>query len=242
MNGRKRIAIYGGTFDPIHLGHIEVARRVSQLFEIDELLFVPAQVAPHKLTLPVTPAIHRYAMLVLATQEDPRLRVSTFELEAADRRYTVDTLTNFKSEFDKSADLFFVMGADSWSEITTWRDWERLLALVNHIVVTRPGYDINLDLVNSEIRERIVDLRGSNQIPKVVDGAAGEKIYITDAVMRENSATEIRWALLNDDWKQLTRLVPPPVADYIRKYELYRESNEAKFHRQRTIAESNDSF
>ena len=134
------------------------------------------------------------------------------------------------------------MGADSWSEITTWREWERLLALVNHIVVTRPGYDINLDLVNSEIRERIVDLRGSNQIPKVVDGAAGEKIYITDAVMRENSATEIRWALLNDDWKQLTRLVPPPVADYIRKYELYRESNEAKFHRQRTIAESNDSF
>ncbi len=227
MNGRKRIAIYGGTFDPVHLGHIEVAKRVSELFEIDELRFVPAQVAPHKLTLPVTPAIHRYAMLVLATQQDPRLRVSTFELDTPDRRYTVDTLAHFKSEFGESADLFFVMGADSWFEITTWRGWELVLALVNHIVVSRPGYDINLDLVNSSVRERIVDLRGSKQIPKLVNDAAGEKIFITDAVMLENSATQIRRALREDDWNQLTRLVPPPVADYIRKYELYRESNEA---------------
>lgn len=227
MNGRKRIAIYGGTFDPVHLGHIEVAKRVSELFEIDELRFVPAQVAPHKLTLPVTPAIHRYAMLVLATQQDPRLRVSTFELDTPDRRYTVDTLAHFSSEFGESADLFFVMGADSWSEITTWRGWERMLALVNHIVVSRPGYDINLDLVNSSVRERIVDLRGSKQIPKVVNEAAGEKIFITDAVMLENSATQIRRALREDDWNQLTRLVPSPVADYIRKYELYRESYEA---------------
>jgi nicotinate-nucleotide adenylyltransferase len=241
MSGRKRIAIYGGTFDPVHLGHVEVARSVSQLFEIDELLFVPAQVAPHKLTRPVTPAIHRYAMLVLATQADPQLRVSTFELEAPDRRYTIDTLTHFKSEFGESADLFFVMGADSWSEISTWREWEQLLALVNHIVVTRPGYDINLDQVNSPVREHIVDLRGFKQIPTVVNETSGEKIFITDVVMLDYSATEIRQALLKDDWNQLTRLVPPPVADYVRKYELYRESNEAKFHRQRTIAESNDA-
>jgi nicotinate-nucleotide adenylyltransferase len=227
MNGRKRIAIYGGTFDPVHLGHIEVAKRVSELFEIDELRFVPAQMAPHKLTLPVTPAIHRYAMLVLATQQNPRLRVSTFELDAPERRYTVDTLAHFRSELGESADLFFVMGADSWSEITTWRGWERLLTLVNHIVVTRPEYDINLDLVGSSVRERIVDLRGSKQIPKVVNETAGEKIFITDAVMLVNSATQIRRALREDDWNQLTRLIPPSVADYIRKYELYRESNEA---------------
>jgi len=77
------------------------------------------------------------------------------------------------------------------------------------------------------VRERIVDLRGSKRIPKVVNEAAGEKIFITDAVMLENSATQIRRALGEDDWNQLTRLVPSPVADYIRKYELYRESNEA---------------
>jgi len=229
MNSRKRIAIYGGTFDPVHLGHLEVAKKVSQLFEIDELLFVPAQLAPHKLTRPVTPALHRYAMLVLATQEEPRLRVSTFELEAPDRRYTVDTLAHFKSEFDESVDLFFVMGADSWSEITTWREWERLLALVNHIVVMRPGYEIKVDLVNASVRERIVDLRGAkqigSQIPKVVKEIAGEKIFITDAVL-DCSATEIRRAVSADDWSELVRLVPPSAADYIRKYELYRESNE----------------
>lgn len=227
MNGRKRIAIYGGTFDPVHLGHLEVAKNVSEFFEIDELLFVPAQVAPHKLTRPVTPAIHRYAMLVLATEDFPRLKVSTFEVEAPDRRYTVDTLVHFKSKFGGSADLFFVMGADSWSEITTWREWERLLALVNHIVVTRPGYDINLDLVNSSLRERLVDLRGTNQIPKVVKETAAEKIFFTDAVMQEISASECRKALREQDWNQLTRLVPPQVAEYVRKYELYRESNEA---------------
>jgi nicotinate-nucleotide adenylyltransferase len=226
MNGRKRIAIYGGTFDPVHLAHLEVAKRVSELFEIDELLFVPAHVAPHKLTQPVTPAIHRYAMLVLATREEPRLRVSTFELQASDRRYTVDTLAHFKSEFGESADLFFVMGADAWSEITTWRQWERLLALVNHIVVTRPGYEISLDLANPSVRARIVDLRGSRQIPRGVKEAAGKQIYITDTVMLEYSATEIRRALRTDDRSELTRLVPPSVADYIRKYELYRESNE----------------
>ncbi|CAN5686664.1 nicotinate-nucleotide adenylyltransferase [soil metagenome] len=227
MTGRKRIAIYGGTFDPVHLGHIEVAKSVCELFEIDELLFVPARVAPHKLTLPVTAAIHRYAMLVLATQEDPLLRVATLELESPDRSYTVDTLTHFKSEFGESAVLFFVMGADSWSEIATWREWERLLSLVNHIVVTRPGYDIDLDLVNSSMHERIVDLRGFKQIPSVVAEAAGERIFITDAVMQEVSATEIRRAFREGDSLPLTRVVPPTVVNYIRKYQLYRESNEA---------------
>ena len=82
MDRKKRIALYGGTFDPIHLGHLEVARKVSRLFEIDELWFVVAQVAPHKAALEVTPALHRYAMLALATQDDPRLLISTFELDA----------------------------------------------------------------------------------------------------------------------------------------------------------------
>jgi nicotinate-nucleotide adenylyltransferase len=226
MNGRKRIAIYGGTFDPVHLGHLEVARRISELFEIDRLLFVPAQIAPHKLTRPVTPAIHRYAMLILATQEDPRLNVSTFELEAPNRRYTVDTLSHFKSLAGTSADLFFVMGADSWSEITTWREWQRLLGLVNHIVVTRPGYEINFELIDASLRERIVDLRGSARVALTIAETAGEKIFITDAVQMKHSATEIRQAVRADDWDGLEKLVPPTVAEYIRKYELYRESNE----------------
>src|SRR5438105_9613819 len=127
MERRKRIALYGGTFDPVHLGHVEVARRVAELFEIDELLFVPAQVAPHKTQRDVTPALHRFAMLALATQDEPRLQLSTFELDAPGRGYTVDTLAHFNEQLSDPADLFFIMGADSWSEITSWREWERLL-------------------------------------------------------------------------------------------------------------------
>ena len=96
MYAQKRIALYGGTFDPVHVGHLEIARRVSELFEIDKLLFIPAQMAPHKIGRPVTHPIHRYAMLALATQDDPRLSISSFEIDGHDRRYTVDTVEHFQ--------------------------------------------------------------------------------------------------------------------------------------------------
>src|SRR5678810_280324 len=158
MCSQQRIALYGGTFDPVHTGHVEIARRVSELFEIEKLLFIPAQMAPHKIGRPVTEPIHRYAMLALATQNDPKLSISTFELDAPDRRYTVDTIAHFQRLFGSACDLFFIMGADSWSEITTWREWERLLTMTNHIVVTRPGYEPTTTHVGA-LSERIVDLR-----------------------------------------------------------------------------------
>ena len=221
MNRKKRIAIYGGTFDPVHLGHLEVARKVCELFEIDQLQFVPARMAPHKLTADVTAAIHRYAMLVLATQDQPRLYVSTFEIEAEDRRYTVDTLSHFKDRFGEDVDLFFVMGADSWSEIQTWRQWEQLLGMVNHIVVTRPGFDIDLDSV-TESRTRILDLRGSTEKSKYATQSEGTRILITDVVKFDVSATEIRHAVREEKLDQLEKMVPLPVAQYIKKYQLYR--------------------
>jgi nicotinate-nucleotide adenylyltransferase len=226
VNRKKRIAIYGGTFDPVHLGHLEVARKVCELFEIDELRFVPAKMAPHKLTMEVTAAIHRYAMLVLATQDEACFYVSTFELEAPDRQYTVDTLSHFKAHFGEDVDLFFVMGADSWSEIRTWRQWERLLEMVNHIVVTRPGFDIDLEIVTPALRARISDLRGGTGQSKFVSQSEGTKIFITDAVMLEVSATDIRRAVREERLDQLNKLVPFPVAQYIKKYQLYKDSNE----------------
>ena len=225
MDKRKRIAIYGGTFDPVHVGHVEVAKRVSKLFEIDELLFVPAQVAPHKLTSEVTPALHRYAMLALATQDNDRLCVSTFEIEAPNRRYTVDTLAHFASEYEAFADLFFVMGADSWAEITTWREWERLLTMVNHIVVTRPGYEVTLGTGTRSCPAEVVDLRGGSAMPPIVKEAKG-KVFITDVVELDISATEIRRAARANRRDLLAELVTSPVAAYVAKYNLYRDTNE----------------
>jgi nicotinate-nucleotide adenylyltransferase len=224
MCARKRIALYGGTFDPVHTGHVEVARRVLQLFEIEKVLFIPAQMAPHKVGRPVTEPIHRYAMLALATQDDPRLSISTFELEAPDRRYTVDTVERFQQMLGDSTELFFIMGADSWSEITTWREWERLLSAANHIVVTRPGYEPAATHVGA-IGERIVDLRGGQALPR---NEGAKKIYFTDAVMKDVSATNIRRLASEERFGELTGLVPGPVLEYIKKYGIYRELNEAK--------------
>jgi nicotinate-nucleotide adenylyltransferase len=206
MCAQKRIALYGGTFDPVHIGHVEIARRVLELFEIEKLVFVPAQVAPHKIGRPVTEPIHRYAMLALATQGDPQLVVSTFELDAPDRRYTVDTVEHFQRELGDSSELFFIMGADSWSEITTWRDWERLLTMINHIVVTRPGFESSKSHV----------------------GELGERVVFTDAVMLDISATNIRRMASEGCYEDLAGLLPGPVLEYIRKYQIYRELNEAK--------------
>lgn len=224
MKRRKRIAIYGGTFDPVHSGHLEVARQVAELFEIDEVLFVPAQIAPHKLAHDVTHGIHRYAMLALATQNDPHLVISPFEIEASDRSYTVDTLKYFRSELGSTADLFFLMGADSWSEITTWRDWEDLLTLTGHIVTTRPGYELTTTHVGPSLARRVVDLRGCmrSEIARLLEQTI-EKIFVTNAAMVDVSATEIRRAVRAASFTRLATLVPPPVADYIRKYKLYRE-------------------
>jgi nicotinate-nucleotide adenylyltransferase len=205
MSGTQRIALYGGTFDPVHLGHVEVARKVLELFEIEKVVFIPAQIAPHKVGRPVTEPIHRYAMLALATQDDPRLVISTFELDAPDRRYTVDTVAEFQRQLGESVELFFIMGADSWSEITTWRDWERLLKMTNHIVVTRPGYEV--PPAPPEVKERI---------------------FFTDAVMKDISATNIRRLANEGRVDELEKLVPKAVADYIKKYGIYRNTNEAK--------------
>jgi nicotinate-nucleotide adenylyltransferase len=226
MSVRQRIALYGGTFDPVHSGHLEVARRVSQFFEIELLLFIPAHIAPHKLDLKVTAPFHRYAMLALATQNDPELLVSTYELSAPDRRYTVDTLQYFQEQFGPATEIFFIMGADSWEEITTWRDWERLLTMANHIVVTRPGYDIEAARVGSELSSRITDLRGK----RYARGSTTEPgIFLTDLVMNDVSATQIRRAVAEGPAERLRELVPQPVADYIMKYRLYLDSNETEF-------------
>jgi len=227
MSLKKRIGLYGGTFDPVHIGHLEIAHRVSELFELEKVFFVPAQVAPHKLTRSVTAPLHRYGMLVLATQDYPRLLISTFELDEPNRRYTVDTVTQLTASFGTSVELFFIMGADSWSEIDTWRDWARLLTLTNHIVVTRPAYNVTVDHVSEETRKRILDLRGSKEVAGAIRGAVGKNIFFTDVVWQDVSATEIRRVASAGRFDQLKGLVPEAVAEYIEKYELYRDLHDA---------------
>lgn len=228
----RRIALYGGTFDPVHAGHLAVARGLLLLFALDEVLFIPAYVAPHKRDRRVSPALDRHAMLALATQGEGRFRVSTVELEAPERPYTVETLSGFRERLGGEARLFFVMGADSWEEITTWREWERVLTLTDHLVVTRPGYELSTAHVTPEIRGRVVDVRGQTreEVGRALEEeGGGGRIYLTDAANIDAAATDIRAVVGRGAWDELGGLVAPPVAEYIRKYGLYRGTDGTGF-------------
>lgn len=231
MSGRSRIALYGGTFDPVHAGHLAVARGLLLLFSLDEVLFIPAYVAPHKRDRRVSPALDRYAMLALATQGEERFRVSTVEMQAPERPYTVETLAGFREAAGDATRLFFVMGADSWEEITTWREWERVLTLTDQLVVTRPGYELSTGHVTEAVRERIVDVRGATreEIETVLAEASDARIYLSDAANVDAAATDIRAAVSSGARGELEKLVAPSVAEYIRKYGLYRGTDGTEF-------------
>jgi nicotinate-nucleotide adenylyltransferase len=229
--GRRRVAVYGGTFDPVHVGHEAVARNLTELFALDEVIFVPAYVAPHKRDRRVSPALDRYAMLALATQDERLFRVSAVEVNAPERPYTVETLTHLRESVGGRARLFFVMGADSWEEITTWRDWERVLTLADQLVVTRPGYELPVGHVTEAVRGRIVDVRGASRerVEEELKKAEGPRVYLTDAANVKAAATDVRAAVARGEWDALGALVAPSVAEYIRKYGLYRDTDGTEF-------------
>jgi nicotinate-nucleotide adenylyltransferase len=215
----KRIAFYGGSFDPVHNGHLKIARELLRLFELDEFYFIPAFHAPHKRDKQPSSAYHRFAMLSLATLDEPAIRVSAIELEAPEKPYTIETQGKLKERFDHEAKIFFVIGADSWNEIDTWRDWENVLTVTDIVVVTRPGYDIGFSHIPDRIMTRVVDVRGQNSFGLFDD----DRIYITDAVNMNISATEIRRMAASGEsgWENH---VPAEVAKYIKKNKLYLEN------------------
>jgi nicotinate-nucleotide adenylyltransferase len=214
----RRVAIYGGTFDPVHLGHVEVARRVLKLFELDEVIFVPACVPPHKRNAHISSAFHRFAMIALATEQDQNLRVSTVELDAPQFPYAVETIERMKNGSER---LFFLIGADSWAEISTWHEWRKLLKMCDVIVVTRPGHEIGENAASPFAD--LVDLRDADQatVMKLIQPERKPRVFITNVAMVDVSATEIRAAVQSNDLDKLKMMVPPAVASYIKKYNLY---------------------
>lgn len=211
----KRIAFYGGSFDPPHKGHFAIADALIEQFDLDEFIFLPAFHAPHKVRLKPTSAYDRYAMLCLATNDKDKTKVSRLEIELPEKPFTVETLGRLHDLFPNDR-IFFVMGADSWMDIKTWREWEKVLTMADHIVVTRPGVKIGTDHVTDEIRKRILDLRGKHDASML----GSQSIFITDAVQLDISATKIREKIRVSDesWKND---VTDEVAKYIEKYQIY---------------------
>ncbi|MEE6310899.1 nicotinate-nucleotide adenylyltransferase [Plantactinospora veratri] len=136
----RRIGIMGGTFDPIHHGHLVAASEVADRFELDEVVFVPTGQPWQKADEPVSSAEDRYLMTVIATASNPRFQVSRADIDRGGPTYTVDTLRDLHSEYGPKVQLFFITGADALEKILSWKDLDQMFELAHFIGVTRPGF------------------------------------------------------------------------------------------------------
>ncbi|MFC8847391.1 MULTISPECIES: nicotinate-nucleotide adenylyltransferase [unclassified Micromonospora] len=138
----RRVGIMGGTFDPIHHGHLVAASEVADRFGLDEVVFVPTGQPWQKTDQPVTPAEDRYLMTVIATASNPRFQVSRVDIDRGGPTYTVDTLRDLHAEYGPKVQLYFITGADALERILSWKDLGEIFALAHFIGVTRPGFEL----------------------------------------------------------------------------------------------------
>lgn len=140
---RRRVGVMGGTFDPIHHGHLSAASEVQAIFELDEVVFAPTGAPWQKTGREVSAKEHRYLMTVVATASNPRFTVSRVDLERPGATYTIDTLRELHEEHGSAVDLFFITGADALAQILTWKDADELFELAHFVGVTRPGHTLS---------------------------------------------------------------------------------------------------
>ena len=198
-----KIGIMGGTFDPIHLGHLATAESVREIFALDEILFIPAARPPHKLTRHVTDEIHRLAMTNLATRSNKFFRVSDIELKRTGLSYTLDTMDALHKQFGATTELFFIIGADSLADLSKWHEAKKLVERSHFIATTRSGVDVDFSATE-----------------KFFGAAASEHIHRVTTPAIEISSTEIRERVKSG--RSIKYLVPEAVEEYILREELYR--------------------
>jgi nicotinate-nucleotide adenylyltransferase len=186
-----RLAIFGGTFDPVHTAHTRVAREAADRFRLDKVLFVPAAHPPHKPEGQTTPYEHRYRMVELACREDPRFEPSRLE-EGESKSYTIHTLEKLKAQLAPGDELFFLIGADAFAEIDSWHRSRDVMALADFIVVSRPGYEL--------------------RVPE------GARVHRLETLALPLSSSEIRRQL---ETTGTAEGLHPEVLEYIRRHRLY---------------------
>lgn len=203
MRVGARLGIMGGTFDPIHLGHLVTAEEALVQFNLDRVLFMPTGLPAFKVDDTVTPAEDRYVMTVLATASNPDFDVSRLEVDRPGLTYTVDTLEALRTLYGPSTQLFFITGADAVWEIVSWRDAERVADLATFIAVTRPGYDLDA-------------ARRAHE-----KAATRFRIEYIEVPALAISSTDLRARIRSK--RPVQYLMPEPVIAYIAKRGLYRE-------------------
>jgi len=189
----------GGTFDPIHHGHLVAASEVQSWFDLDQVLFVPTGEPWQKVDRQVTPAEHRYLMTVIATAANPRFEVSRVDIDRQGFTYTIDTLRELHQQHPE-ADLYFITGADALAAILTWRDHEELFDLAHFVGCTRPGHEIN---------------------EQTLSGLPQDKITLVEIPALAISSTACRNRVVAGE--PVWYLVPDGVVQYLAKHDLYRK-------------------
>jgi len=201
----RRVGVMGGTFDPIHYGHLVIAEEVRAALELTEVIFIPAGHPPHKSTRTVTEVTHRVAMLQLALASNPYFRISHLEIERTGPSYTVDTLHTLRAEWGASTALFFIIGWDSLEELYTWHRAAAILTEITQLVaVRRPGYEED-HKYNSILEQRL---------PGIL-----EKLVVVQAPQLEISATDLRQRVAEE--RPIKYQTPEAVETYINENRLY---------------------
>jgi len=234
------IGLFGGTFDPIHQGHIALARAAQESFALGRVHFVPASVPPHKQRQPLAPYLHRYAMVVLATMSEKTFLPSLLEAPetapgdgstgkksasaASGANYSIDTVRRLKQSLRNSDRVFFLIGIDAFNEISTWHEAEALFHECEFVVASRPGYSL-ADVANAlpeRLRPKAAVTKPFARQPAKGDLVLpGATVHLLDDVHKNVSATAIREAAAAK--RPLTRFVDPAVAEYIKKISLYQK-------------------
>ena len=201
----KRIGIFGGTFNPIHMGHMIMAEKVCHNHHLSKILFIPAYIPPHKYVKDLTEAHHRYQMIKAVISGNSKFEVSDLEIMREGKSYTIDTVQEILDHYGKDCEVFLIMGADSLNELELWKNIKRLSQLCHFVIVNRPGF-------NTGASARLVEIIGSNNILDM------ERLEIEiDPV--GISSTDIRKRL--NDGVEIKGLVPECVETYIREHGLY---------------------
>lgn len=198
---KKRMGIFGGTFDPVHIGHLIVAETIMHEFALDKVIFIPAASPPHKQGRIITPFHHRYAMTQLAIQSNDRFLVSDMEMHRSGPSYSRDTLAELIAEHGDDTDFYFIVGADSVVSLHTWNRIDELLAMCHFVGASRPG-----------CLPDMMELRGRF-------GKLAAKIHCLETPELQISSTDIRQRVRQG--KPIRYIVPDAVEDYIYREKLY---------------------
>jgi nicotinate-nucleotide adenylyltransferase len=209
----SRLGILGGTFDPIHFGHLDAADAARRALSLDEVRLIPSRDPPHRPADPLAPPYHRFALVALAIQEDEALRASDMELTRTGPSYTADTLRALGAQGWHPSQLFFILGSDAFAEIATWREYPAVLDAAHFVVIARPGTTLDAAVA------RTTDLRARMRRPEETSGTAGTSIFLVEALTRDVSSSAIRARLATR--QSIDDLVPAPVARHIVTHHLY---------------------